>query len=188
MAKDRKQEIRDFLIGLQQIQTYLATVTSVDADQRTCSVEIEEVEYEDVRLYSVADAELKGFVTLPKIGSQVLVSRIGNSNEMFVSMFSVVDGVILTIGEKMELKIKDNEVYLNSDKIVFNGGENHGMVKVKELTDKINKLEKQCNDILTTLQGITIVPNAGLAFKPIFTMAPLVTTQQADIENDKITH
>ena len=127
---------------------------------------------------------------LPKIGSLVLVSRIGNSNELFVSMFSEVDGMMLTIGEKTELEIKDNEVYLNSDKIVFNGGENCGLVKVKELTDKINNIEKQTNDILTALQGttITLAPTGTFPLAPNFTMPPLATTQQADIENEKIKH
>ena len=64
------------------------------------------------------------------------------------------------------------------------------MVKVKELIDKINKLEKQTNDILAALQKttITLAPSGTFPLAPNFTMSPLVTTQQADIENDKITH
>ncbi len=163
-----------------------ATVVEVDAGERTCVVEVDGVRYEDVRLYGVVDSALKGMVCLPKAQSTVLVSRIGGSNELCVVMFSEIDEVQLTIADKVELKITENEVRLNADKIVFNDGSNGGIVKVKELTNRINNIESQCNDILTALQGITCA--TGLAFAPLFLMPPLTSTTQNDIENDKIEH
>ena len=55
--------------------------------------------YDDVLLYAVADAGRRGFCFLPAVGSIVLVSRLGGSNELYVAMFSEVDEVRLSVGE-----------------------------------------------------------------------------------------
>jgi len=139
-----RKRINDTMLELAE-QTYLATVGSVDKEERTCVVEIEEVEYEDVRLFSVADAELKGFVMLLKIGSQVLVSRIGNSNEMFVSMFSVVDGVTLTIeGATLTADAK-------------------GFAMVREQ----NSLKKTLEAMLDAIMKMTVTTQMGQSGTPI---------------------
>lgn len=139
-----RKRIKDSMLELAE-QTYLAAVTSVDADQRICNVEIEEVEYEDVRLYSVANAELKGFVILPKVGSQVLVSRIGNSNEMFVSMFSVVDILELNI-EGATLKIDAK-----------------GFALVREQ----NSLKKTLEAMIDAITKMTVTTQMGQSGTPI---------------------
>ena len=41
----------------------------------------------------------RGFCFLPAVGSIVLVSRLGGSNELYVAMFSEVDEVRLSVGE-----------------------------------------------------------------------------------------
>lgn len=71
----------------------------VDGDRRTCTVEAEDVTYDDVLLYAVADAGRRGFCFLPAVGSIVLVSRLGGSNELYVAMFSEVDEVRLSVGD-----------------------------------------------------------------------------------------
>lgn len=85
--------------------TFYATVESVDETMRTCVVEAEEVQYDDVLLYAVADTNRKGFCFIPSVGSIVLVSRIGGSNELFISMFSDVDRVLLTVGNEVDAAI-----------------------------------------------------------------------------------
>lgn len=96
------EEIRRRLRALCSVpggETFPATVQEVDADRRTCRVEAEGVAYDDVLLHAVADAGRKGFCFLPAVGSVVLVSRIGSSNELYVAMFSEVDEVRLSIGD-----------------------------------------------------------------------------------------
>lgn len=80
-------------------ETFPATVREVDGERRTCRVEAEGIFYDDVLLYAVDDASKGGFCFLPAIGSAVLVSRIGHSNELYVEMFSEVDEVRLTVGD-----------------------------------------------------------------------------------------
>ena len=86
-------------------ETFYASVVSVDEAARTCVVEAEEVQYDDVLLHAVADSEQRGFCFIPAPGSTVLVSRIGGSNELYVSMFAEVDRVLLTIEDKMSAAI-----------------------------------------------------------------------------------
>lgn len=208
---DRKiKEIREALFPELEHTTMLAEIKSINADERTCVVTIEEIDYDDVRLYSVANKELKGFVMLPKIGSQVIVSRIGNSNELFVSMFSEVDAVKLTIGDKLAvelttdklnytsdkvtLEIKENKVHLTADEIVFNGGDNDGLVKLKELQSNLDSLKSYVEAIHTAIPVAFTAVLAALAANGALGAASYNTAMLgklisfADMENKKIQH
>lgn len=77
--------------------SFWATVESVDEGKRTCTVSDEGVHYDDVLLYGVEDAALKGFCLIPSPGSRVIVSRLGGSSMLYVSMFSQVESLLLTI-------------------------------------------------------------------------------------------
>lgn len=157
--------------------TFYAGVKAVDETARTCTVEMEGIPYEGVLLYAVEKAGLKGAVMIPAVGSTVLVSRIGGER-YFVAMFSVVDKIVWTAGEKLtfssdakgfayvndkvsfssdasalsyvngqvSLKITASGVELSADTITLNGGELGGMIKIKELTAKINALINAFND------------------------------------------
>ncbi|MEG1499380.1 MAG: hypothetical protein RR393_08215 [Bacteroidales bacterium] len=97
---------------------FLGQVKSVDESERSCVVSTgDNIEYEDVRLYSIIQAGLKGFCFIPKKDSLVIVSRIGYSNELFVSLFSEVDKILGTIGEKLEILIDVKGVQYTNDKV-----------------------------------------------------------------------
>lgn len=189
--------------------TSYGQVISVDEKLRTCVVDVNGTQYEDVLLYTIADGGLKGFVFIPQVESTVLLSRIGQSNELYVSMFSMVDKVLLTIGEKVEvaldgkeltykndkvnLRIKGDTVELNADKIVFNRGDNLGFVKVMELTDKINALVDSFNNhthsgVITAVSGGSGNPAVGTPGNTQIPISPAHKLNKKDYENDKITH
>lgn len=94
--------------------TFDGVVEAVDQSKRTCSVSVGDVTYEDVSLYAVENAQLKGFCIVPKVGSGVIVSRIGGSNMLYVAMFSEVDKVIVTIGDSC-FTITDNGFTVTRD-------------------------------------------------------------------------
>jgi hypothetical protein len=89
-------------------------------------------------------------------------------------------------------------------KIIFNGGVNEGLVKVIELTEKLNNLEQKLNDFLDHYKNhIHLDPLSGqtgnmpqaLAAVPPGAPDPttpqpskLTETQQSDIENSNIYH
>lgn len=184
-------------------------VRSVNEAERTCTVTVDETDYEDVLLHAVADSEKKGFCFIPAAGSTVLVSRIGGSNELLVSMFSEVDKVLLSVGEKVTaaldaerleyvndkvtLSVSDNEIRLDADQITLNGGSLGGLIKIEELTAKVNELIGTFNShthpgVITAVSGGSGAPAVGT---PGSTQVPAATAarfNKDDYENTKVTH
>lgn len=76
--------------------------------------------------------------------------------------------------------------------IVINKGDNEGLVKVVELTDKLNNIENKVNSFLAHYRTHQVIdPISGIA-GPLNPAPPapvdLITTQQSEIENDKVKH
>lgn len=191
--------------------TMYAIIKSVDVHKRTCTVTIDGADFTDVLLYTIENKDLNGFVFIPTVDSVVLVSRIGASNELYVSMFSEVNRVLLTIGDKVKISIDDKElryendkvslkvngekVELNAEKVVFNGGDNKGIVKIHELTEKINALVDAHNTHTHTLISgtVAVAGSATSQSNPAPITVPAITTKaqklnMADYENDKVKH
>ena len=78
------------------------------------------------------------------------------------------------------------------ESIVFDGGENEGLAKVKELTEKINALENDINSLKTAFSTWVTVPSDGGASLKAITAtwfsAQLAVTNKSDIQNEKIKH
>ena len=168
--------INEIITGLQRLlktveNSFIAKVVNDKAD----TVDVEDLngtKYNDVR--KIATQGTQGIIFRLKKDSYIIVSRISGSDELFVSMMSEI--------EKIEIIV---------DEIVINDGKNDGLVKVKSLTGKINDIEDQVNNLLTTLQGVSVAlaPSGTFPFAPIFSgFSPLVKTQQSEIENEKIKH
>lgn len=99
------------------LQVFPAQVKEVDENNRTCTVRVNDnVDLYDVKLYAVTDKDLKGFCIIPSKDSQVLVARIANGNDLFVCSFSVVDKVIGTIGDNVEIAIDEESLSYKCDK------------------------------------------------------------------------
>lgn len=76
------------------------------------------------------------------------------------------------------------------DEIVLNGGTLGGLVKVGELTERLNLIEKDINSLKQKLSGWMPVPNDGgsalkTALSAYFTES-LQETQVKDIENERV--
>lgn len=164
------------LAGTYNVDTiYLVTgkVLSVDETAGTCSVEavtgkatttIEGVEFQT----TISD----GLLIIPKVDSEVKV-LFSTYTTPFIAQYGDV--------EKM---------YLAADLIQFNDGALEGIVKVIELTQKLNNIENKVNSIISTFNSHTHTSGgAGAPTTP--PMAPisgtLTLTQKADIENPIIT-
>lgn len=76
--------------------------------------------------------------------------------------------------------------------VAFNGGENAGLVKVKELTEKLNAIEKKVNDFLADYRPHThIDPISGFTGPhktPPTIPLDIDETNQSEIENNKVLH
>jgi hypothetical protein len=76
--------------------------------------------------------------------------------------------------------------------VIINTGVNGGMVKVSELTTKLNNLENDINDLKSIFSSWTPVPSdGGAALKLLLTPyygQTLTPTAQSEIENTKVKH
>lgn len=161
--------------GARQAQIRFVECVSVDWDNKTMDAKGngDGVEYLDVILgFGYSDIK-------PVIGSLCLIGIIDGQEVV----------TFLINAEEVEL------VETKAEKIVFNGGKNAGLVKVKELTEKVNVLEKDLNLVKAIFAAwVPPVPPAidnGAALKTaIATWAgqQIKVTQQTDIEDKVITH
>ncbi len=143
------------------------TVDSVDTENKTCyclPIDESKADLIDVRL--MADNKT-GFLIVPKKGSVVIVSMITNEAG-FVSMFSEVDSIEL------------------------NGSNYDGLVKIQELTEKLNNLEDAFNQHLLLYNAHT---HAGVTSGSSATAVPaaldtnvLTPTVQSELENTTVKH
>lgn len=149
MGKDIELQEAFKTLFTSDAQTFVATVTGVNKDEKTIIIEdTDGYPFEDVRLTSVIDNSDK-VVVYPKPDTTVLVSRIGDDdNTLFVSAVSEVesiDGVI----ENTNFHIDKQGYNLSRD------GEN-----LKEvLNDWQTQFGKLCDEINKIVVSIGVTPN-----------------------------
>lgn len=123
-----REKIKRIANGNGSFTCFTAKVTSVDGE--TCDVELEGMKLTDVRLRAVMNGEDSKILVTPKIGSHVLVVDLsGNLSQLAVVGYSEV--------EKIEIDA--------NDKIIFNGGNNNGLIQIDKLTQKLNELVNTFN-------------------------------------------
>jgi hypothetical protein len=135
------------------------------------------------RLRALVEAEDKSPLLVPVKDSVVIVATFNkNSAEAFVLGYTEV--------EKVKILTSKGEVWLNGD----NFG---GVVKIKEVTAKLNALENAHNALVAKFNSHThLVATTGSAAAQSGTASPttqtstdtLQPTQQKDIENKKVKH
>lgn len=175
-AQEIKEAIRRIAVGGRGKQLHLVgTVKSVEGE--TCTVDIAGLELDEVRLTAASDGADGKLLLTPKAGSRVLMVDLsgGELRDMAVVGYTHVEKIEATCGQ-----------------IELNGGDNGGLVNVKELTDKLNNIEKDINTLKQALSTWTPTPQDGGASLKIaltsWMTQQLVQTQASEIEDDKITH
>ena len=151
-----------------------AIILSVDLDNRLCNVQpvsdTAQTELKNVRLQSVVN---DGIILVPTVGSEVTVLKSIRTDAVVVQ-YSELD-----------------YVYIVAPKVQFNKGQLGGMVKVIDLTTKLNNLENLVNDLVLKYNAhthVTACPaGAGTATPtPNIESQVLTPTQRTDIENKNI--
>lgn len=159
-----REVIRE-IAGEQEERNILAKVVSVDTSEKTCEVKTiaDEMNIFDVRLLANSG---NGLLVVPAVDSVVGVCMI-NEIEGYVSLFSQIES------------------------IQCGDGSFDGLVKVAELTSKLNVIENKVNAMISVFNTHihTATSATGPTTPPTTNQSPTIsTTSQADIENDKITH
>lgn len=191
--------------GNSKQQFSLGTVEAVDVTNRTCTVSTiggrGNVTFDNVQLMASVD---DGFLLIPQIDSTVIVSY-NTYNQPFICLFSGLEKVLLVAGENnatvqvdengLLLEIAETKVMISDGEVTINDGAMGGLVKVVELTQKLNNLENKVNSLVTKYNTHTHpVATTGSATAQTGTASPtsatetgsLTPTQRKDIENEKV--
>jgi hypothetical protein len=160
MSKELRDSLRTLVKPNGNAYSKVCTVDSVDLVNLTCyCIPInDDADITEVRLMANID---NGFLLIPEVNSIVVVSFLSDSSA-YVSLVSKVS------------------------EIQLNGTNYDGLVKVQELTDKLNNLENKLNDLITACssQVVTLAPSGTFPLASFFTsVTPLTPTQQIEIEN-----
>ncbi len=127
------------------------TVQNVDKNNMLCEVGLDDGG--SIMASLVVGDKNKGIIQIPKIGSYVAVI-----------MDSRASGFVV-MSEEVE-------------QIIINGGENGGLINIKELVEKLN-------NVINTFNNHTHPATSGTTSP---TASQLTTIQQDDMEDKKITH
>lgn len=146
-----------------------AEVKSVEGE--TCTVLVGELEVPDVLLTPADEGASGKLVITPKQGSMVTVADLsgGDLRHLAVVHWGEVEKITLT-----------------ADSIELNGGNLGGMVKIEELTQKLNALVNAFNN--HTHQVATTGTAAAQSGTAAPVMSPAQTFNASDYEDDKIKH
>ena len=146
---DRSKEIKEAIRSIAGVPGMMFVMGKVESvGDETCSVKIaDRLVINDVRLNASADGNADNILIKPKVGSMVLMADLsgGELRSLVVISFSALNSMTVRF---------DGEV-------VINGGENEGLVKVKELTDKLNAIEDKINALEDALKDWTPMPYDG---------------------------
>ena len=121
-------------------------------------------------------------VLIPKVGSYVIVALMNDG----------VNGCVIATEEieRMELVIGEARVEVTEDGIVLNGGKLGGLVKVEDLTSRINEIEKDINSLKDVfVSWVAVAQDGGAALKAASTDwagSRLTLTKRGDYENEKV--
>jgi hypothetical protein len=204
-AEEIRRKLREMTVGNEQV--FLAIVKEVNEDEFVCTVEVNaDIKYIDVRLRSVIDPEKQGFCFIPKVDSLVFVGRIGNSNELYVAMFSEIDKVIfvspdettslLITEQKVELISGDRSLLIDGENgvIVFNGNDKNSFATdINKLIERLNTIEKDINDLKTVFKTswTPVAMDGGAALKlasATWAGKSIIETKVDDIKDELIKH
>lgn len=178
-------EIIKKIVGEQLSVIKLCVVDSVDKDRRTvdCTPLDETAPILDCNLQANQIGD-NGLVLFPKVGSFVVVGLKDGFDT----------GVVLLTDELESLEAKFNEqtLKMTEEGIILNGGAFGGLIKIEELTKKINTLEDDLNKLKQVFSAWAPVSNdGGGALKGAISSwagQQIVKTQKSDYENEKVKH
>lgn len=171
--------------GIKKAQLVMGTVKSKPNERdKTCDVDITLGD----ACQSISGVHLNassndGFTQFPTVESDILIALMPDNSAYMIACEDI---------DKVACYIDENN-YFEFDKngFIWNEGNNGGIVKVIELTQKVNNLENLVNNLLNTLKSTTIplAPSGTYPFAPLYAAFNALTpTQQNEIEDTKIKH
>lgn len=146
-------------------------VRDVNTNDYTCTVDPNDggAAFNNVRIRSLIDSSKKGFLFVPKEGSNVIIAPINNNdNSMYVVVYE-----------------EFSEVALVCENIKLNGDQFGGLIKIDELLNELNNFIQRFNNHTHNVPGIQAGSGTASAM-PV--TSPYNAIQKTQIENEKVKH
>ena len=162
----------------------LCRVDSVDTEARTVDAQPldESAPILGVNLQANQSSEV-GVVMFPRQDSYVIVGMLGMCQAVVVACDDV---------ERVRVDVGEMSVDVSEDGIVMNGGELGGMVNVQGLTDRLNTIENDINNLREAIKSAPIGSmDGGAAFKgglASWAGQPLSLSTNDDYEDNNVKH
>lgn len=204
---DKPTQIRSLLRSIAgtdkpSLSFRLMEVVGVDGD--LCRAKIDDFEIPDIRLSSIDGGSENGLLVVPAKGSIILVADIscGNLRELCAVGYSEVESIrfhqgkttVTADAEGAAVEVGGSKLRIEDDRITFNDGANHGLVKVEELKRSLESLKTYCETLKEAVSAGIKAVGAGTAANGTTGATTFDTAMAAasirleEMENDKITH
>lgn len=199
------ETIRKMAQGGRPTVSLMCTVDKVYKDTRTvdCTPLDEGAPLLGVNLQANQGSNF-GVVSFPRVGSFVVVGFVAEGSAGVVLLTDDVESVEVVVSDKTTRAVLDEDgarIYvgeetsaeLTADGVVLNGGKLGGLIKVKDITDKINELIDAFNNHTHTLPTSSVAVSGSATaqtnLSPI--TVPAITkkhkeVRREDYENEKV--
>lgn len=178
----------------------VCTVDAVDKTARTidCSPINEGAPLLGVNIQANQGADF-GLCLFPEIGSFVVVGFIADGAAGAVLLTEKIESAEIVIGDTsavmdadgVRIDVGDISAHLDKNAVTFNGGDLGGLVKVEDLTNRLNIIENDINKLKTAFSSWVVAPqDGGAALKTAAASwfgSQLTPTKRDDYENKKVT-
>ena len=153
------------IVGKPDAVILIAKVDKLYPDQFTCDVSPID-----------GSAPIKNVRLTPLLGSAAFVAIPEKGSFVSVAMLNRNEAVIISVNK--------------AEKIILRGETYGGLVKVKELVNRLNTIEKALNDFLNEFKSHShLDPVSGALPPPVSFVQPITPlTDRDDLENKEVTH
>ena len=177
----------------------VCTVDAVDEKARTidCTPLNEGAPLLGVNLQANQGANY-GFWLYPEVGSFVIVGFVADGAAGVVLSTEKIKQAEVVIGDTSavmdadgcRIKTANMSAHIKADNIIFNGGKLNGLVKIDDLTKRLNTIENEINKLKGIMAGwVPVAQDGGAALKTAaadWSADTLLLTKRSDYENEKI--
>lgn len=177
----------------------VCTVDAVDEKARTidCTPLNEGAPLLGVNLQANQGADY-GLWLYPEVGSFVIVGFVADGAAGVVLSTEKIKQAEVVIGDTSavmdadgcRIKTANMSADINADDIIFNGGKLNGLVKIDDLTKRLNTIENEINKLKGIMAGwVPVAQDGGAALKTAvadWSADTLLLTKRSDYENEKI--
>ena len=196
---DLRNIIRELAKADGETVALVCSVDAVDEKARTidCTPLNEGAPLLGVNLQANQGADY-GFWIYPEVGSFVIVGFVADGAAGVVLSTEKIKQAEVVIGDTSavmdadgcRIKTANMAANINADDIIFNGGKLNGLVKIDDLTKRLNTIENDINKLKGIMAAwVPVAQDGGAALKSSVTDwsgDTLVLTKRSDYENEKI--